>query len=164
MNSPDSIDPRAQGFGYRTLALALTLSFAMLPLLASAEEPAKPNSQCREHSEAMLDAIAKADFATASINFDDAMKTALPPLALNQSWDALVAKYGQPHQRGPARVGMAQGFTLVQTPLKFDHGDLTAQVACATSGAISGFHVLPIDQIPDVAKPTDPSLPEQPKF
>lgn len=164
MKFRNSIDPRPYGLRYRPLALALMLAFAISPLVASAEEQMKPNPICREHSEAMLDAIAKADFATASADFDDAMKTALPPLALGKSWDALIAKYGQPHQRGPARVGMAQGFTLVQTPLKFEHGDLTAQVACASSGAISGFHVLPIDQIPDAVQPTKPDPAAEPQF
>ncbi|MGA9421748.1 MAG: DUF3887 domain-containing protein [Rhodanobacteraceae bacterium] len=105
-----------------------------------------PQELCRQHASAFLDALDKNDYAGAGVDFDASMQTALPPKKLEQEWTSLVSKYGKLNARGQPHTAVDQGYIAVMVPLIFEHATLAAQIACDTTGAVAGFHMVPLPE------------------
>ena len=97
---------------------------------------------CNNKMTALLAALDKGDYAGAEMDFNDTMKAGLTPDQLKQAWQSLPAKFGQPISRGMPHNSMSDGYVVITVPMKFQNGDLAAQIACGTDGKIAGFHAM----------------------
>ena len=97
---------------------------------------------CNDKMRALLAALDKGDYQGAEMDFNDTMKAGLSPDQLKQAWQSLPAKFGQPISRGTPHNSMSDGYVVITVPMKFQNGDLAAQIACGTDGKIAGFHAM----------------------
>jgi hypothetical protein len=95
---------------------------------------------CTSRAASLLDDAAKADYSSATRDFDAKMRTALPVPKFKQQWESL-AQFGKLVARGQSHLGKGEGYTLVMIPLIFEKTNLVAQIACGSDGRIAGFHV-----------------------
>ncbi|TAN06360.1 MAG: DUF3887 domain-containing protein [Rhodanobacteraceae bacterium] len=98
---------------------------------------------CTHRSDALLDALGKANYSAATAHFDRDMKTRLDAAKLRTAWLGVGAQVGALKARGTPRSFLYQGFSVVATPLQFARGQLTAQVACNGAGQVAGFYIRP---------------------
>ena len=116
----------------------------------SLEAPAKSTSAetversiaagCAARAASLLDDAAKADYGSATRDFDAKMRTDMPAPKFKQQWESL-AQFGKLVARGQSHLGSGEGYTLVMIPLIFEKTNLVAQIACGSDGRIAGFHV-----------------------
>jgi hypothetical protein len=92
----------------------------------------------------LLDAVQKADYVTATRDFDDRMREALPPDRFKEIWESLPPRFGILQTRGQSHASMDQGYIAISTPLTFEKANLYAQIACGTDNHIAGFYVKPL--------------------
>lgn len=98
---------------------------------------------CEARAAALLDAAQKADYATATRDFDAKMRSALPAPKFQQAWESL-AQFGHLQARGQAHPMKGDGYIAITVPLIFDKANLYAQIACGSDGRIAGFYVKPL--------------------
>lgn len=98
---------------------------------------------CEARATALLDAAQKADYASATRDFDARMRTALPPPKFQQAWESL-AQFGHLQARGQSHPMKGDGYIAITIPLVFDKANLYAQIACGSDGRIAGFYVKPL--------------------
>ena len=99
---------------------------------------------CNGKMHALLAALDKGDYQGAEMDFDDTMKAGLTPDKLQQAWQSLPAKFGQPVSRGTPHNSMSNGYVVITMPMTYRNGNLAAQVACGADGKIAGFHVMTV--------------------
>src|SRR5262249_24926506 len=97
-------------------------------------------ASCIAHATNMLDEAQKADFGSATRDFDAKMRTEMPAPKLKQQWDSL-AQFGKLVARGQSHLSSGQGCTLVMIALICEKTSLVAQIACGSDSRIAGFHV-----------------------
>ena len=116
------------------------------PLLAPTPDDSERRlaAGCEARATALLDAAQKADYASATTDFDAKMHTALPPAKFKQTWESL-AKFGALTARGQTHLSKSEGYVAVTIPLLFEKANLYAQVACGSDGRIAGFYVKPLN-------------------
>lgn len=95
---------------------------------------------CVARATSLLDDAAKADYGSATRDFDAKMRTDLPAPKFRQQWESLT-QFGKLVARGQSHLSAGQGYTLVMVPLIFEKTNLVAQIACGSDGRIAGFHV-----------------------
>lgn len=95
---------------------------------------------CASRAASLLDDAAKADYGSATRDFDAKMRTELPVPKFREQWESL-AQFGKLVARGQSHLGKGDGYTLVMIPLIFEKTNLVAQIACGSDGRIAGFHV-----------------------
>ncbi|HEV7491194.1 MAG TPA: DUF3887 domain-containing protein [Rhodanobacteraceae bacterium] len=95
---------------------------------------------CMARATSLLDDAAKADYGSATSDFDAKMRTDLPAPKFRQQWESL-AQFGKLVARGQSHLSKGDGYTLVMIPLIFEKTNLVAQIACGSDGRIAGFHV-----------------------
>ena len=98
---------------------------------------------CEARASGLLDAAQKADYASATRDFDAKMRSALPPPKFQQAWESLL-QFGQLQARGQSHPMKGDGYIAITIPLIFDKANLYAQVACGSDGRIAGFYVKPL--------------------
>jgi hypothetical protein len=92
----------------------------------------------------LLDAAQKADYATATRDFDERMHEGLPPDKFKQMWESLPPRFGVLQARGQSHAAMDQGYIAISIPLIFEKANLYAQIACGADDRIAGFYVKPL--------------------
>ena len=97
---------------------------------------------CVSRATSLLDDAQKADFGSATRDFDAKMRTDMPAPKFKQQWESL-SQFGRLVARGQSHLGSGQGYTIVMIPLIFEKTNLVAQIACGSDGRIAGFHVTP---------------------
>lgn len=119
---------------------------AVPPLLAPAPDDAERRlgAACEARAKSLLDSAQKADYATATRDFDAKMRTALPVARFKQAWESL-AQFGALTARGQSHIAKGQEYLAVTIPLIFEKANLYAQIACGSDGRIAGFYVKPLD-------------------
>ena len=95
---------------------------------------------CAARATSMLDEAEKADFGSATRDFNATMRSQMPAAKLKQQWESL-SQFGRLVARGQSHLGTGDGYTIVMIPLIFEKTNLVAQIACGTDGRIAGFHV-----------------------
>jgi len=98
---------------------------------------------CEARATALLDAAQKADYATATRDFDAKMRTALPAPKFQQAWESL-GQFGHLQARGQSHPMKGDGYIAITVPLIFDKANLYAQIACGSDGRIAGFYLKPL--------------------
>jgi len=143
--SPPATEPAAKG-DRPAAAPTPAAEAAVPPLLAPAPDDAERRlgAACESRSTSLLDAAQKADYATATRDFDAKMRTAMPVPKFKQAWESL-SQFGTLNARGQSHLAKGQGYIAVTIPLIFEKANLYVQVACGSDGRIAGFNVKPLD-------------------
>jgi hypothetical protein len=120
---------------------------AAAPPDASQSDAAPPDAAersiaagCESRAAGLLDDAQKADYGSATRDFDAKMRSELPAPRFQQQWESL-AQFGKLVARGQSHLGRGEGYTIVVIPLIFEKANLVAQIACGSDGRIAGFHV-----------------------
>jgi hypothetical protein len=112
---------------------------------------------CIGKTDALLAALDKGDYAGAEMDFNPTMQAGLAPAQLQQVWQSLPARYGQPGPRGAPHNSMSGGYVVITVPMPFPSMMLAAQVACETDGKIAGFHLMALPAPEPAAGTPQPS-------
>jgi len=98
----------------------------------------------KAHAAAVIAAITAQDFAKVEADFDDKMKTVMPPGRLAASWQALLAQVGALKTcGGDVRVVAIADKQMVITPCSFERAKVDVQFAFDAGGRISGMATRP---------------------
>src|SRR5262249_8762809 len=102
----------------------------VMVLLVAAAYPVRAGKpvDLEARARAFLSAVAKDDLATATQDFDDAMKKAFPGTKLRDIWKDLVAKGGAFKKLGGARLGKADKYDIVTVRCEFEKAAYDARV------------------------------------
>lgn len=97
------------------------------------------------HAQAVLASMAAQDFGAIEAQFDDTMKTALPPGRLATLWTGVQTQFGtfKSCRAADARVRAIADKQMVITPCEFEHAKVDLQLAFDPAGRISGFSLRP---------------------
>lgn len=109
---------------------------------ADAHTAAAAIEACNAKMQTLLAALDRRDYAGAETDFNDTMRAGLTPGQLQQAWESLPAKFGQPVSRGAAHNSASNGYNVITVPMSFQNASLAAQIACGADGKIAGFHVM----------------------
>lgn len=118
---------------------------------AAGEANARRIEACGERSAALLAALRKDDFQAATAGFDAQMQNLLDAHRLQATWTSVGTQFGKLQSLGPQHSLMYGGDPLVVTVMRFEKGDLAAQVACDAAGRVAGFYLRPAGDPPDPA-------------
>jgi dienelactone hydrolase len=92
---------------------------------------------------ALLDDMDAGRFDAVHARFAPTMAAAVSADKLKTIWASLPQQFGKFEHRGTARVETANGMTIVNIPLAFEHFALEASVATDASGKVAGFLIRP---------------------
>jgi dienelactone hydrolase len=92
---------------------------------------------------AMLDDMDAGRFDVVYKRFSPAMAAAISADKLKAVWASLPQQFGKFEHRGTPRVESANGMTIVNVPLVYEHFALEASIATDTGGHIAGFLIRP---------------------
>ncbi len=98
---------------------------------------------CQTQATALLDALARQDYAHADTGFDAAVTHALGPTGLQAMWTKLQRQFGRYRAHGAPQARTIAGQPTVATRVTFAKRDLEALVACDGDGQIKGFRLVP---------------------
>jgi alpha/beta hydrolase fold. len=116
--------------------------FSVAITLGAAVAQANTTQQriCRTHSDDMLQALQKHDYAAATAHLDARMQTALDANKLRQTWEQMLPqKFGAYDHATETRVQSNGTATVAETPLHFANGWLSMRVSCDATGKVSGL-------------------------
>ncbi len=117
---------------------------AAVALLGAAAAPQGPAGVRRQQvAERLVDRLAAGDFTGAGAEFDEAMRTALPPAKLAGVWVALKGQAGAFQGRGGTRPGREAGYDMVFVTCRFASRPLDAKVVFDDAGKIAGLFFAP---------------------
>jgi len=125
---------------------------------SSLQVPAAADAVTRAH--ALIDAMARGDFASATAGFSAQMKTALPEERLRTTWASLVTQAGAFKRQVTTRGGDNNGFRIVIVTCEFERATIDVQVVFDQALAVSGLRMSPGTPItapyalPDYAVPS----------
>jgi dienelactone hydrolase len=112
---------------------------------AQAQAPAPSDADLKAHAAAVLVSMRAKDFASVEAQFDDKMKTALPPGRLGAGWDALLSQAGALTACGDdVRVRAVADKHMVIQGCQFERASIDFQVAFDTANRISGMVFRPV--------------------
>ncbi|MGO4701218.1 DUF3887 domain-containing protein [Dyella sp. 2RAB6] len=114
-----------------------------LGICFAAAAGARAESACETASTHLLDALDKGDYAGATSDFNDTMKTKLLPEKLGQIWPAVAQQFGERGTRDAASALPAGDFTIVLTPLHYGQTTIESKVTCDAQGKVAGFFIQP---------------------
>lgn len=127
----------------RALCVAL---FTLVPALCAVHATEVP-PVCQAHSTALLDALARQDYAHAGTDFDAAVAQALGPDRLQAVWEQQ-GQFGRYRAHGAPEARTLGGQPMVVTRVTFANEDLDALVACDADGRINTFRLVPAPPAP----------------
>ncbi len=123
------------------LALAASAAAIIAAPCAAAERPSQ--AAIEKAARALFTAMAEGRFEDATTDFDEAMRTALPPDKLQASWETLVKQAGAFKGQGRTRVANEYGYDVVYVRLDFEGSALDGRVVVAADGRITGLWFVP---------------------
>lgn len=91
-------------------------------------------------AEAFVHQMANGKFTAAEANFNDKMKQAASPQALQQLWHQLTGRFGPYQGTGEAKTGAVQGNPVAFVQAQFKKKTLWMEIAFDNSGKIAGMH------------------------
>ncbi len=100
-----------------------------------AKAPASPSATAR----ALVEALAKEEFAKAGKDFDATMNKALPEAELRKMWKALLGKVGALRKQGSPRIEKAGGYDIVYVPCEFEKMALDFRIPIDKDGKVAGL-------------------------
>jgi hypothetical protein len=119
----------------------------MAPVLLS--QPLQPKDPVAAAT-AFADAIVRKDFQTATGNYTDAMKGALPAEKLAEVWTGLQGQLGAYKRRISTRTERQGGYDFVFFTSEFERATVDLKVVMDDAGRVAGFFIVPV-QAPALA-------------
>jgi dienelactone hydrolase len=102
-----------------------------------------PNKDLEKPARALVDLMAKGDFAAAVKNFDATMKKVVPAEKLKETWKGLTDQVGPFKKQGKVRFERVKKYDLVIVTLHFAKADLDTRVVFHQEKQIAGLLFLP---------------------
>lgn len=118
---------------YMSAGLLAALLLAV-PQVSAAEVSSQT---CQDHSSALIDALARGDFANVGKDFNSAVSQALSADKLQQVWAQIQTQAGVYQKHAAPTVKAVAGQPLVVTHVSFASMPLDALVACDADGQIA---------------------------
>jgi dienelactone hydrolase len=103
---------------------------------------AEPN-EMGVKAKALIEALAQADFAAASKDFDDTMKKVLSADKLGETWKGLLDKVGDLKKYGTPQTGKILKHDAVWIECQYEKATLYARVVFSDDGKVSGLQFTP---------------------
>ena len=119
-----------------------TCGFALLFCALAASTVARAEDKLPEQTAkatALVDALAKSDYAAAGKDFDDTMRKALPADKCKEIWQAVVKQVGAFQKRTGSRVEKAGKYDVVFVACKFEKLDLDVKVVFSAEKKVTGL-------------------------
>jgi dienelactone hydrolase len=113
----------------------------MAPVLLS--QPLQPKDPVAAAT-AFADAIVRKDFQTATGNYTDAMKGALPAEKLAEVWTGLQGQLGAYKRRISTRTERQGGYDFVFFTSEFERATVDLKVVMDDAGRVAGFFIVPV--------------------
>lgn len=99
---------------------------------------------CRAHSDEILQALQKHDYASATVHLDARMRAAMDASKLRQVWEQMLPQQFGAYDHAAATRVQSSGVAIVaETPLQFARGWLSMRVSCDAAGKVSGLFFAP---------------------
>ena len=105
----------------------------------AATQPAAPVVDVVPRAETLVAQLAKGDFDSAGVYFDDTMKNAAPPAKLAEIWGQITDQVGPYQQQVGALTTQAPGVQIVTLTCQFEKDILDILVTFDPQGQIRGF-------------------------
>ena len=112
-------------------------------LLIAVTPCADPLPDQTARAEAMLTALTKGEYETASKHFDDNLRKVMPADKLEKTWKAIVGQVGAFGKKAGARSEKAGKYDVVYLTCKFDKATLDLKVVFDSDKRITGFFLSP---------------------
>ncbi|HRQ63719.1 MAG TPA: DUF3887 domain-containing protein [Xanthomonadaceae bacterium] len=117
------------------------LAFA---LLLRAETPAEDTDATQaRRAIALIEQLRDGDYETSQKDFDDAMKNALPPDRLEQTWRSIMGQTGRLLALQSAGASDHEGYRIHHVDCSFERGELVADVVFSAQGQVAGLFFRP---------------------
>jgi len=113
------------------------------PAAIGSASSGKQTADLPAKAEALVDLLAKKDFAAAETSFDSVMKSALPEAKLRGAWDELLATAGPYQKRLHSRQTTQQGYDVIFVTCQFKKGKIDLKVVYDSDKLVTGFFYLP---------------------
>lgn len=123
---------------------ALVRHLIALLLVSMASAAGAATATPEQTASQLLDRLEAGDMAAAEAMFTPDMAKAAPAASLQALWQSL----GALRSRGPARVVEQQGMQVVQQPLQFANGAISATIAVDAQGRVAGLFLQPAAAAP----------------
>jgi dienelactone hydrolase len=107
---------------------------------AAAAEP----TPMQVKAKALVEALAKEDFAAAGRDFDDTMKKALPADKLGETWKGLLAMVGALKKQGNPQTGKVLQYDAVWIECQYEKATLYTRVVFSADGKVTGLQFTPV--------------------
>ncbi len=128
----------SNGEGTSSSTGATTGRTAAPPSTAEVRPPAEEAVQV-QHAQALLDRLARQDFADAEAGFDQTMRQQLPETKLREVWTGLVAQAGEYQETTGSRVTTQGAYTVVVLTAVFVQTPLDVTVSFDEAGRVAGL-------------------------
>ena len=102
----------------------------------------------------LLADVAEGRWREATSGFDDTMAARLGPDRLAAGWAQVIGMVGAFERIGEPRAYPAGDYTIVDTPLYFEAGELNGRISYDRAGKVAGLHFLPSNRLDPEARPT----------
>jgi dienelactone hydrolase len=119
--------------------VCLTGGVLLTARFAAAAGPAEMEARAK----ALVEALAREDFAAAGKDFDDTMQKVLPADKLAETWKGLLDKVGALKKRGTPQTGKFLKYDVVWIECRFEKATLYARVVFSADGKVSGLQFTP---------------------
>jgi len=133
--------------GWRNYSLRnAPLNASLRELLAASVKSL--NVPLQKRAKAFVDLLAKGQFAGATADFDDAMRTAMPEAKLAELWQQLNSAGGKFLGIGPVvRVEQVPEYFCVYVPCRWERNRVDLKIVFNSAGKLSGLWIVkPADQ------------------
>jgi pimeloyl-ACP methyl ester carboxylesterase len=121
----------------------LSMTVAASLVLAAPFQAFSVGTNVSELGDHFVDLLAKADFAGAVAQYDDAMAAALPEAKLKQTWDLLQNQAGHFKERLHTRTLKSAGYDIALVTCKFERAQLDAKVVFNAQRKVCGLFFVP---------------------
>jgi dienelactone hydrolase len=125
----------------RVFLFALVMTLLGSAVLAQ-PKPDDPLADQAAAGRALLDALAKGDFAAAGKDFDDTMKKVMPADKLESTWKAIQEKLGAFKKRTAVRTEKGKTYDNVFLTCEFEKATVDLKVVFTADKKVTGFFLV----------------------
>ena len=116
----------------------------MIWSVAGAQESDTANTQANiSKARSFVSLLEKADFTSATADFDSTMKSVMPPEKLGEAWKSVTSQVGQFVEQTGVRTEQMAQYDIVYVTSKFEKAPLDIKVVFDGNGKIAGLFFAP---------------------
>lgn len=136
------------GAGKRFRRALLVCAGWCAALLTAAEPPAR-------RAEAIVDALARADYAAVVQTYDAAMRAALPEAKLRATWEAVAGQAGRFQERIRVQAGRQKAYDVVVVTCRMEKSAIDVRVVLNAKSELAGLFFAPARADAPAAPPAE---------